>query len=52
VTGTQPEDIAAALPGGDIRTARGDQGVKMPVVLAEMQQVGGGRGGGIGYRRD
>jgi hypothetical protein len=31
---------------------RGDQGVEVPVVLAEMQQVGGGRGGGIGYRRD
>jgi hypothetical protein len=49
---TQPEDVAAALPGGDVRTARGDQGVEVPVVLAEVQQVGGGRGGGIGYPRD
>jgi hypothetical protein len=52
VTGTQSEDVAATLPGGDIRAARGDQGVKMPVVLTEVQQVGSGRGGGLGYRGD
>ena len=49
---SQPEDVAAALPGGAVRAARGDQGVEVPVVLAEVQQVGGGCGGGIGYGRD
>ena len=52
VTGTQPEDVAPALRGGNVRAARGDQGVEVPVVLAEVQQVGGGRAGGLGHGGD